>query len=158
MNEKEKDEIKLLILLIVIVIATILVMFVAMNVGNLGVFFGNNILTNSSKTNYKNTSIITRIDSSGNLTNNNEIYDVSLEQNKMINIAGTSILTTKVKNNGTDKDNLRFKVKFIAYDKSILAEVMGYVGKIKANEIKYIDSYISKDISSLKDITYEIVK
>ncbi len=151
----EKDEIKLLILLIVIVTATILVMFVAMNVGNLGIFFGNNILTNSANTNYNETSNIAKIDL--NEKSNIKMKDILLEQNRIISIGGTSILTTKVVNKGIVKDNLRFKVKFVNSNNSIVAEVIGYVGRLKTNETKYIDSFISKNISNIKNITYEIM-
>lgn len=82
---------------------------------------------------------------------------VLLEKSKMESTNGISKLTTKVTNNSVEKDNFRFKVKFIAADGSTISELSVYVGAIKANETKYMVSYITADVSKAKNIIYEIL-
>jgi len=67
-------------------------------------------------------------------------------------------LTSEVTNYSVVKDNLRFKVKFVANDATTIAESVGFVGKIAENETKYIDSYITADVSNAKGIIYEIME
>jgi len=96
---------------------------------------------------------------SGNNTSNNQIIgDVLLEQNKIMYFAGTVKVTSKVTNIGNTKNNLRFKVKFISNDGKTIGETIGYVGQIKTNETKYIDSYIKLDTKDSKEITYELIQ
>ncbi|MDD2376935.1 MAG: hypothetical protein PHD15_06140 [Clostridia bacterium] len=132
------DLIKYLILLTVIAISVMSIVIVAINVGKYKVYFnGNKEIKSSYET---------------------AIGDILLEQSKVEYVAGMYVLTLKITNNGVTKNNLRFKVKLIAYDGSTITEITAYVGNIQTNEIKYIDSYISKNVLSSENIKYEIVE
>ncbi len=158
MESKEINQIKLLMLVGVIIVAVLIVMFIAVNISNLDVYFGNAQNSSNLPSSYEKTSSITKVEVADKLSPTNIKSNILLEQNKLIHVSGTSILTTKVTNVGITKDNIRYKIKFILYDGSTIIEIMAFVGKIKANEIKYVDSYITTNLSNLKDITYEIIQ
>jgi len=113
---------------------------------------------NTEKENFVEATDGTKTNTSEDVAKDKEVGDVLLEKSKIVFENGTSKLTSKVTNNGIAKDNLRFKVKFIANDGSIISESVGFVGKINANEVKQIDSYITLDISNAKDIVYELMQ
>lgn len=87
----------------------------------------------------------------------NNVENVILEKSEIEVTNGISKLTTKITNDSTEKNNFRFKVKFIAADGSTTAELSVYVGVLKAKEIKYMVSYITADVSKVKNIVYEIL-
>jgi len=149
---KNTNKIRLLILGAIFVI-TIIIVIVILNINKTNV----DQSANNIETNYTESSDGTKVNTSENVSGVKEVGDVKLEQSKIVYNMGTSKLTSKVTNNAIPKDNLRFKVKFIANDGSVIAESVGFVGKIKANEIKYIDSYITLDTSNSKDVTYELI-
>jgi hypothetical protein len=155
MNKKGQSVMWILIIGAVLIIAVIIIVTsINRNRGN------NNIANpgaNNIKTNYTQNTDGTKVNTSVNVSEVKKVGDVLLEQSKIVYTNGTSKLTSKVTNNGTDKDNLRFKVKFIANDGTVMAEAVGFVGKIKANETKYIDSFITIDTSNSKNITYELM-
>lgn len=156
METQYKEQMKLVILLAVVCTATVIVMIVAYGIYHFRINI-NSTSVSKSGINYSQASIISKLDTNGKNTKVQVIGDVQIEQTRMINVAGTSILTSKVTNIGAAKENLRFKVKLLGSDGSTLAEVMGYVGKIKTNETKYIDSYISKNVLNAKDIEYKLL-
>lgn len=158
MKEKYEDQLKTIMFLLVIIIAILLIMLIALNISSLEKFFGSNKKVNNIQSNYNQASIITEINKSGDSLANQETNNVALEKTRLVYVAGTSILTSKIINNGETKNNFRFRVKFISYNGSTLTEITVYVGKIKAGETKYIDSYVYKDISNLKSIVYEIIE
>jgi hypothetical protein len=155
MNKKGQSVMWILIIGAVLIIAVI-VIFTSVNRNR-----GNNNIANPGanniQTNYTQNTDGTKVNTSVNVSEVKKVGDVLLEQSKIVYTNGTSKLTSKVTNNGTDKDNLRFKVKFIANDGTVMAEAVGFVGKIKANETKYIDSFITIDTSNSKNITYELM-
>ena len=155
MNSKNQHQIRLLILAIVFVIA-IIVVIVSVNKGKPNVVNETQQPTNVEK-NYTETTDGSKVNTSEELSQNKQVGDVLLEQSKIVYSNGTSLLTSKVTNNGVAKDNLRFKVKFIANDGSVIAEAVGFVGQIKANETKYIDSSITLDTSNSKNVVYELI-
>lgn len=157
MDIKYEDQIKMLMFVLVAIIAILLIILIALNISSLEKFFGSNKLISNVETNYNQTSSITKINTNEKALIGEEVSDILIEQKRLINVAGTSILTTKVTNKGLIKDNVRFKIKFLNYDSSTSLELMGYVGRIKTNETKYIDSYISKNLSDLKNIIYELM-
>jgi hypothetical protein len=114
--------------------------------------------TNTAKENFVVAADGTKTNTSEEVAKDKQVGDVLLEKSKIVFENGTSKLTSKVTNNGIAKDNLRFKVKFLANDGSIITESVGFVGKIKANEVKQIDSYITLDISNAKNIVYELMQ
>lgn len=158
MKEKYEDQLKTIMFLLVIIIAILLIMLIALNISSLEKYFGSSKKVSNIQTNYNQASIITEINTNGNSLTNQETNDVSLEQTRLVYVAGTSILTSRITNNGVTKNNFRFRVKFVSYGGSTITEVTVYVGRIKDNETKYIDSYIYKDISNLKSIVYEIIE
>ena len=155
MNSKSQHQIRLLIIAIVFVIA-IIVVIVAVNKNKPNVVSETQQPASVEK-NYTQTADGTKVNTSQELSQNKQVGDVILEQSKIVYSNGTSLLTSKVTNNGAAKDNLRFKVKFIANDGSEIAEAIGFVGQIKANETKYIDSSITLDTSNAKNVVYELI-
>jgi len=149
------NQIRLLILGVIFVIAIIIVI-VTVNKNKSNAENGDKAAKNI-ETNYTESSDGTKVNTSENVSKVKEVGNVKLEQSKIVYSAGTSKLTSKVTNNGIAKDNLRFKVKFMANDGSVIAEAIGFVGKIKADEVKYIDSYITIDTSNSKDVIYELI-
>ena len=120
----------------------------------------NNVANNvtQSTTNYTTTTEGNKVNTSSELASDKKVGEILLEKSNIVFTNGTSKLTSKVTNDSTQKENLRFIVKFIANDGSVIAQSVGFVGYIKENETKYIDSYITSDVSNAKDITYEIIK
>ncbi len=108
-------------------------------------------------TNYEVTTDGNKVNTSEKVAEDKKVGNVLLESTQIVHENGTSKLTSKVTNDSVAKDNLEFKVKFIANDGSVITESVGYIGSIKANETKYISSYITIDVSNAKNITYEIV-
>lgn len=99
-----------------------------------------------------------KINTSEQLASDKKIENIKIENSKLVYDGKTSKLTAKVTNDEIVKDNLRFKIKFIANDGTVLAETVGLIGKIGANESKYIDANITIDVTNAKDISYEIIK
>lgn len=143
----------------VIVVAVIIVLIVAIIAINNNGKNNNNVgnQTEDVGKNYTETENGTKVNTSEDVAEDKVVSEVLLEQSKIVFENGTSKLTSKVTNNAVAKDNLRFKVKFIANDNSVMAESVGFAGKIKANEVKYIDSYITIDVSNAKDVVYELM-
>jgi len=140
MESKITEKIRLLILTLIFVIATISVI-IAYIVFNVNSIKNQEINSLNEKVPIKK-----------------ETEDVLLEKNEIIQGDEISKLTSKVTNNGDVKENLRFKAKIIGNDGTVICEAIGYVGKIKAYETKYINSYITTDISNFGGVTYEIIK
>jgi hypothetical protein len=109
-------------------------------------------------TNYVSTSEGNKVNTSKEVVADKKVENLLIEKSQIVFQNGTSKLTSKVINDAIAKENLRFKVKFVANDGSIIAESVEYIGKIGENETKYIDSYITADVSNAKDITYEIME
>jgi len=156
MNGKNQNEMRVIILALVAIIATIIVIVIVNRNNSNAINQGKK--TNNNDLNFTESADGTKTNVSQELLKNKQVGDVVLEQSKIVYNNGTSLLTSKVTNNGIAKDNLSFKVKFIANDGSVMAEAVGYVGKINANETKIIDSYITIDTSNSKDVTYELVQ
>lgn len=152
MKIKNGNIIKWLIVLTISVISIFAVIILVTNVVNFKGYFNNN-----EQTGYNQTSIVSKIDLISKIDSDKKDSQIILEESKIIYVAGTSILTSKITNNGIARYNLSFKIKLISYDGSVIAQFPGYVGKIGSNEIKYVDSYISKNILDYKDIVYEII-
>ena len=141
MKTKIEEKIKTLILCIVLFIAlmSVIIAYIVFN----GNYFNTNNQINSTIE---------------NVSKNKIVEDVSFQKDKIINGDKISKLTTKVTNNGAVKENLRFTAQFIASDGIILGQTTGYVGNMKTDEIKYIDSYITENISNTSRIIYEIIQ
>lgn len=140
-----------------IIILVIVVAVIAINNNKNNANVNGNTNTEDVGKNYTETEDGTKVNTSEDVAKDKVVSDVLLEQSKIVFENGTSKLTSKVTNNEVAKDNLRFKVKFIANDNSVMAESVGFAGKIKANEVKYIDSYITIDVSNAKDVVYELM-
>ena len=157
MNEFESK--RKLISIGLILLAGIIIVMLAVNI------LGNKNKTNNAATpatqettNYTTTTDGNKVNTSTEVASDKKVGEILLEKSSITYENGTSKLTSKVTNDSTSKDNLRFKVKFIANDGSTIAESVGFVGAIKENETKYIDSYITADVSNAKNITYEIME
>ncbi len=141
----------------VVIVAIVIFIIIAVNQNNVNPQNGTGN-TNGEDTNFTETGDGTKVNTSEDVAEDKQVGGVLIEQSKIVYANGTSKLTSKVTNDATDKDNLRFKVTFIANDGSVMAEAVGFVGNIKASETKYIDSYITIDTSNSKSIKYEIME
>ncbi len=99
-----------------------------------------------------------KINISEKLSEDKKVGKILLEKNSIVYSEGMSKLTSKVTNDNKERESLRFKVKFIANDKSVIAESVGFIGKIGAKESKYIYSYITSDVSNASNVIYEIME
>ncbi|MDD2376936.1 MAG: hypothetical protein PHD15_06135 [Clostridia bacterium] len=155
MNSKSQHQIRLLIIGIVVVIAIIVVIAsISKNKSNV---VSEGEQPKNTEINFKQTTDETKVNISEELSKDKEVGDVIIKQSKIVYSNGKTLLTSTVINNGIAKDNLRFKVKFIANDGSIITESIGFIGQIKANETKTISSSITLDTSNSKNIVYELI-
>jgi uncharacterized protein (UPF0333 family) len=153
--ESKRNNISVLLLLLAVVIIVI------MAIGILGGKNKKNNVANdvvADTTNYVATPDGNKVNTSEEVTADKKVGNILIEKSQIVFEKGTSKLTSKVTNDSIAKENLRFTVKFIANDGSTIAESVGYVGKIGASETKYIDSYITADVSNAKNIVYEIME
>ena len=161
MNEKFKSK-RQMIAVGLVLIGIIIVIIIAVNVfsgGNKGADQGNVVTEGIKDTpNYTTTTEGNKVNTSEEVAEGKKVGNILLEKSQIVFENGTSKLTSKVTNDSVVKDNLRFKVKFVANDGTTIAESVGFVGKIAENETKYIDSYITADVSNAKDIIYEIIE
>jgi len=154
---KKELEIKRRMVSIGLIILAIVVIII-MLLNGLGSKTKTNNTATPNDTNYVSTAEGNKVNTSPEVSSNKKVGEILLEKSQIVYENGTSKLTSKVTNDGTKKDNLRFKVKFIANDGSTIAESIGFVGAINANETKYIDSYITLDVSNAKNVAYEIME
>lgn len=156
-----------LVAVVVILLAAVVVVVMAVNMlgkkapvtpkTNTNTTTNQNAKTNEPK-NYTTNLDGNKINVSKDVAENKKVGDILIEKSKIVYQNGTSLLTSKVTNDSVAKDNLRFKVKFVGNDGKTIAESVGFVGQIKANETKYIDSYITLDVANAKDVVYELMK
>lgn len=137
------------------VICIMLIVIVIVGIGILG--GKDNNLDEITEVNYLQEENGNKVNTSTDVAEDKVVDGVILSKSKIVYENGMSKLTSKVANNSESKDNLRFKVKFIANDGAVIAESVGYIGPIKENQTKYIDSYITNDVVNAKDIVYEIM-
>lgn len=97
------------------------------------------------------------VNTSKSIAKDKTVQGIVLSENKIVYENGMSKLQSKVINDGNERANLKFSVKFISNDGSVIAESIGFVGDIKANETKYIDSYITLNVVNAKDVVYEVL-
>ena len=140
---------------IVILIAVIII--VALTVIFLGKKDNTQAQTESDK-NYTQSATGVKVNTSTDVSKDKTVNGVVLSSNTLVYEDGMTKLNSKVTNDATEKANLRFKVKFIDNTGNVMAESVGYVGQISANETKYIDSYITTDVVNAKDIVYEVIE
>ena len=145
---------------ILIVVAIVVIFIIAVNIFSNKSKVNNNVnnIVTENTTNYTTTTEGNKVNTSEEVATDKKVGNILLEKSQIVFDNGTSKLTSKVTNDGIAKDNLRFKVIFVANDGTTIAESVGYVGKIAENETKYIDSYITADVSNAKNITYEIME
>lgn len=144
---------------IIIALIAFVIIIVSINMFNKGGNQGNiDSQIDELEKNYTETGDGTKVNTSEEVSKDKEVANVLLEESKIIYENGMSKLTSKVTNDATAKDNLRFKVKFLDNSGTVMAESVGFVGQIKASEVKYIDSYITLDVSNAKSITYELME
>ena len=155
MNSKSQHQIRLLIIGIVLVIA-IIVVIASVN-KNKNIVVDETQQPTNVETNFTQAADGTKVNTSEELSQTKEVGDVIIKQTKLVYSNGTALLTSTVTNNGIAKDNLRFKIKFIANDGSVIAEAIGFVGQIKANQTTTISSSITLDTSNAKDVVYELI-
>jgi len=157
--EKNFESKRKIISIGLVVIAAVIIVVMAVSILGKGNKVNNGVTEGTKNTtNYTTTADGNKVNTSEQVAADKKVGKILLEKSKIVYENGTSKLTSKVTNDSVAKDNLRFTVKFIANDGSIIAQSVGYVGAIKANETKYIDSYITADVSNAKNITYEIME
>lgn len=154
-NDASKRRLVSLILIVAAIVIIVIMATVLSKRGNAG---QNNQANNTTQENYQVGNDGTKTNTSQQVSENKTVGNIVIERSAIVYEGGMSKLTSKVTNDSVAKDNLRFTVKFIANDGSVIAESVGYVGSIKANETKYIDSSITADVANAKDIKYEIMQ
>ena len=107
--------------------------------------------------NYEETDTGGKSNTSERLAQDKIIKGVTITKSKLVYENGMAKLSSNVVNDSVEKENLRFKIKFISDDGEVISESVGLVGKIKANEVRTIDSYITFDVINAKDVVYEII-
>jgi hypothetical protein len=140
---------------IVILIGVIIIVALAV------IFLGkkeNTQLQTENDKNYTQSATGVKVNTSTDVSKDKTVNGVVLSSNTLVYEDGMTKLNSKVTNDATEKANLRFKVKFMDNDGNVMAESVGYVGQISANETKYIDSYITTDVVNAKDIVYEVIE
>jgi hypothetical protein len=100
---------------------------------------------------------VNKVNTSTDVAKDKKVGDILIEKNALIYEGGVSKLTSKVTNGGAAIENLRFKVKFIANDGTVIAESVAYIGSIKTNETRYVNSDITLDVSNAKELVYELM-
>jgi preprotein translocase subunit YajC len=98
-----------------------------------------------------------QVNTSQNIDETKIVGDLSIEKSEIVRENGISTLTAKVINNGSDKSNLKLKVKFLANDSSVITETNALVGNIKSGQTRYINAGFPADVSNAKNIVYEVV-
>jgi hypothetical protein len=159
MNEVFEDKKKLVIAIIIFLLFIMIIAAIIVNFKNYSKNVGIAESTALNDTiNYVTTLDGNKTNMSDQLAADKKVGDILLEKNTIVYRNGISKLTSKVVNDNIAKDNLRFKVKFIANDGTVIAESVGFAGSIKENETKYIESNITADVVNAKDIVYEIIE
>ncbi len=157
--DKNMENNRKIISIALIIMAVIIIITMAVNIlSNRNLINSQNNNTEQNLPNYVATLEGSKINISEGVVTDKKVGNILLERSQIVYLNGTSKLTSKVTNDNVVKDNLRFKIKFIANDGSIISESVGYVGSIKENETKYIDSYITADVSNSKNLVYEIME
>ena len=110
-----------------------------------------------SQLNYEETETGGKSNTSERLAQDKIVKGVTITKSKLVYENGMAKLSSNVVNDSEEKENLRFKIKFISNDGEVISETIGLVGKIKANEVRTIDSYITFDVVNAKDVVYEII-
>ena len=151
MKTKERGVHSFLKVLAFIASSVLLVVIGAFLVFRFGIFF------NKEGKEFNLTNLITQLSNNDKSPNVQTLGDLSLEKIQISYVGGISKITTKITNNGETKHGLRFKIQVIGYNKQILAELTGYVGKLNETEVKYVDSYISKELIDVQEVIYELI-
>lgn len=147
-----------LILITIIIILLILIAYFIINSLNRKDSVSNMLDNNVLQTiNYTTTYQGDRINTSLNVLTEKKVGNIIIEKSQIVYKNGVSKLTSKVTNGNIKKDNLRFLVKFLSNDGTVIAESVGFAGKIDNNETKYIDSYITYDVSKSSNVIYELM-
>lgn len=151
MKTKERDVHVFLKILALVASSILLVVIGAFFVFRFGFFF------NKEGKEFNLTNLIAQFSNNGKTTNSQTLGDLYLEKIQISYVGGISKLITKITNNGEIKHGVRFKVQLIGYNDQVLGEMTGYVGKLNANEVKYVDSYMSKDLTETKEVKYILI-
>ncbi|MDD2628317.1 MAG: FxLYD domain-containing protein [Clostridia bacterium] len=112
----------------------------------------------AQETNYWTNDEGALINTSEKIDETKVVEDLSIEKSEITTKNGISTLEAKVINNGGDKTNLKFKVKFFDNNSNELTEITALVGNLKAGATGYINAGFPTDVSNAKEITYEIIK
>ncbi len=165
MNEVSENQRKTIFIALIIV-AIIIIIIIAVN--TLG--RNNNINNNANKGNNGNVTVENgnlnytvaengnRINESQDVVKDKKVGNILIQGSSIVYENGTSQLVSRVVNDSIAKDNLRFTVRFIANDGSVITEAVGFVGVIGANETKEILSFVTTDVSNAKDLTYIVME
>ncbi len=151
--ENKRKMLSVLLILVAVVVIVIMAVYFLGNVVNKE----NEQVGSEDTVNFVETSEGSKLNTSSKVAEDKKVGNVLIEKSQIIFENGVSKLTSKVTNDAVAKENLRFKVKFIANDGSTISESVGYIGPIKANETRYINSDITLDVTNAKEIIYEIM-
>jgi hypothetical protein len=151
MKTKERGVHSFLKVLAVIASSVLLVVIGAFLVFRFGIFFG------KDGKEFNLTNLMTQFSNNEKSPNVQTLGDLSLEKIQISYVGGISKVTTKIINNGKTKYSVRFRIQVMGYNKQILAELTGYVGKLNEGEFRFVDSYISKELIDVQEVIYELI-
>jgi uncharacterized membrane protein len=160
-DEKQKKIQMIIVVSIVIVIGTLILITIIKKIDeNKKTDTATSVDTVvSSKTgkNYIQLDENSRQNISAELVKDKKAGEILIKNTKIVYNGKESKITAKVTNGSENKSNLKLKIKVIANDDSVITETIALVGKISANESKYINATMTKDITDAKNVSYEIL-
>lgn len=153
-----RNELVLIVAVIIIAVITVIVVVVNKKTNNSNITTGvvNSAVTTGSTKNYEELSDGSKNNISSNIKQDKKVGDLTITSTKILYTKGITSITAKVTNDSVAKDNVKFNIKLIATDGSTKKEIAGEIGAIKANEVKYLKTSITEDLTDVKDIVYEM--
>ncbi len=112
----------------------------------------------STPANFQEASDGSKTNTSTKVAQTKKVGNITIEETKIVYIKGITSITAKVINDGTEKENIKLKIKLMNSDGSVKKEIEAQAGKTPANATKYIKTSITEDLVDVNDITYEIVE
>ena len=116
------------------------------------------VQTVTAPINYEESSDGSKTNTSKKVSETKKVGNITIEETKLVYIKGITSITAKVVNDGTEKENIKLKIKLMNSDGSVKKEIEAQAGKTPANATKYIKTSITEDIVDVSDISYEIVE
>ena len=151
----------LIIAIIIIIIVTVLIIGTkntSKNNTNKDGVTSNTSATQNKEENFIVINGTNKLNTSKEVVADKKLGNILIQNSKIKYDEKGSLLTAKLTNDSVAKKNLKLKVEFIANDGKIISETIAIIGKIDANQSKYINAVITIDVTNAKDVSYEIIE